>query len=60
LLAEKVPPVATLGVMVIPDSPAFVMVVCVVASVTDPMVWLFTSPVEVKEVLPVPVEITVP
>ena len=60
MLALNVPPVAALGVMVIPDAAAFVVAVCVVARVTEPMVSLFASPVDVKEVFPVPVEITVP
>ena len=46
--------------MVIPDATAFVVAVCVVARVTEPMVSLFASPVDVKEVFPVPVEITIP
>ena len=45
--------------IVIPDAPAFVVAVCVVASVTDPIVSLFSRPVGVKEVFPVPVETTV-
>ena len=56
----KVPPVAALGVIVIPEALAFVVVVCVVAKVTLPIVWLFIRPLEVNAVLPVPVLITVP
>ena len=60
MLAENVPPVAALGVIVIPDAAAFVAAVWLVVSVTDPMVSLFSRPLDVKAVEPDPVVYGVP
>ena len=56
----KVPPAAALGVIVIPEALAFVVVLCVVAKVTLSITSEPFKLLEVNAVLPVPVLITVP
>ena len=56
----KLVPVAALGVIVIPEVAAFVVAACVVAKVTLSIASVPNKPLEVNEVLPVPVLITVP
>ena len=56
----KLAPVAALGVIVMPDDPALVVSVCVVAKVTLLIASEPNKPLPVNVVLPVPVLITVP